>query len=257
METSGRVPLLVPDRPLRILHTSDCHLDGDSPWRDGRHLTSEYFGAFRRVVDKSIELDVDLLLIAGDFFDSNRASEVSTDFALEQLARVRCPTVICPGNHDCFDPGSVYHRVDFRLAGDHVHVVSDIAGQVLEFPELDAVVWGRAATERDPHYRPLEGIPDRQGDRWHVAIAHGHFMEDDRWERRWGPITQSELRRIDWDYLALGHWDRHADVSQGAVRAVYSGAPVPHAWAGAALYVTLDPDSGFSMERIWLPANGE
>jgi exonuclease SbcD len=246
----------LPDRRLTLLHTSDCHLDGDSPWRDGRHLTSEYFAAFRRVVDKAIELDVDMLVIAGDFFDSNRASDLSTGFALEQLARVGRPTIICPGNHDCYDDGSVYRRIDFREAGDHVYVVSDIAGQVLEFPELGAVVWGRAATERDPHYRPLEGIPAREGDRWHIAIAHGHFMEDERWERRWGPIAASELAQIDWDYLALGHWDRHADVSQGAVRAVYSGAPLPHAWAGAALKVVLDPAEGFSMERVWLTEDG-
>ncbi len=244
-------------RRLTILHTSDCHLDGDSPWRDGRHATSEYFAAFRRVVDKAIEMDVDLVLIAGDFFDSNRASELSTDFALAQLARLRCPTVICPGNHDCFDAGSVYHRIDFRQAGEHVYVVSDIAGQRIELPEVGAVVWGRAATERDPHYRPLDGIPDRDAERWHIAMAHGHFMEDERLEKRWGPITASELASLDWDYLALGHWDRHADVSQGRTRAVYSGAPVPHPWAGAALKVVLDPSDGFSMERIWLTENGQ
>lgn len=240
----------MPGRTLTLLHTSDCHLDGDAPWRDGRHLTSQHFEGFRRVVDKAIELDVDMLLIAGDFFDSNRASPVSTDFALEQLARSGRPTIICPGNHDCADSGSVYHRVNFREAGSHVYVISDIAGQKLEFPDLEAVIWGRAATERDPQYRPLEGIPARDGDRWHIAMAHGHFMEDARWERRWGPIAASELAQIDWDYLALGHWDRQADVSQGAVRAVYSGAPVPYVYAGGALHVVLDPDAGFSMERL-------
>ena len=86
------------------------------PWREDRHLTSEHFRAFTRVIDKAIELDVDMLLIAGDFFDSNRASEVSTNFALEQLARLGRPAIIGPGNHDCFDPGSVYHRVDFGQA---------------------------------------------------------------------------------------------------------------------------------------------
>jgi DNA repair exonuclease SbcCD nuclease subunit len=30
-----------------------------------------------------------------------------------------------------------------------------------------------------------------------------------------------------WDYIALGHWEPHADVSSGGVTAVYSGAPMP------------------------------
>ncbi len=247
----------MPSRALRILHTSDCHLDGDMPWRDGRHLTSEHFGAFRRVVDKAIELDVDMLLIAGDFFDSNRASPVSTDFALEQLARLGRPAIICPGNHDCADPGSVYHRIDFSQAGDHVRVITDIGGERLVYEDIEAVIWGRAATERDPHYRPLEGLPPRGGDFWHIAMAHGHFMEDARWERRWGPISQAELAAANWDYLALGHWDRHADVTQGTMRAVYSGCPVPYSYGGHALLVTLDPKDGFSMQRIPLPANEE
>ena len=243
-------------RRLTFLHTSDCHLDGDAPARDGRHETSLHFASFRRVIDAAIAHEVDMLLIAGDFFDSNRASEVATDFALEQLARLACPTVICPGNHDNVDPVSVYHRVDFRQAGDHVRVITDVRGELLEYPELHTVVWGRGATDVDPHYKPLDGIPARDHDRWHVAMAHGHFMEDAKWERRWAPISQAELAGIDWDYLALGHWDRHVEVSQGGVIAAYSGAPVPYPWGGAALKITLDPVDGLTMERIPLPPDG-
>ncbi|MGE5595873.1 MAG: hypothetical protein ACM3S1_07545, partial [Hyphomicrobiales bacterium] len=29
-----------------------------------------------------------------------------------------------------------------------------------------------------------------------------------------------------WDYLALGHWEPHADVSSGGMTAIYSGAPL-------------------------------
>jgi DNA repair exonuclease SbcCD nuclease subunit len=240
-------------RRLTILHTSDVHLDGDQPHKDGRHETSVHFASFRRVIDTAIAHEVDLVLIAGDFFDSNRASEVSTNFALEQLARLSCPTIICPGNHDNVDPVSVYHRVDFSQAGSHVRVITEIAGEVLHYPDLGAKVWGRAATDIDPHYKPLDGIPARDGDHWHIAVAHGHFMEDADWDRRWAPISQAELARIDWDYLALGHWDRHVDVSQGGVVAAYSGAPVPYPWGGAVLKITLDPAAGLTMERIALP----
>ena len=76
----------MPPRRLTILHTSDCHLDGDAPWRDGRHATSEHFAAFRAVVDRAIALDVDLVVIAGDLFDSNRASDVSTAFARASMS---------------------------------------------------------------------------------------------------------------------------------------------------------------------------
>jgi DNA repair exonuclease SbcCD nuclease subunit len=223
------------------------------PHRNDRHLTSRYFAAFRRVIDKAIDLNVDMLLIAGDFFDSNRASQVSTDFALEELARVARPTIISPGNHDCLDAGSVYTRVDFKQAGQHVHVLPH-AGARLEFPELETVVWGRGGTEIDACYRPLENLPSRDGDLWHVAMAHGHVMGGDGWEQRWGPISAGELADGDWDYLALGHWDHFADVSQGRMRAIYSGAPVAprEGDAGGCVYAQFVPGKDVLLERLLL-----
>jgi hypothetical protein len=187
----------------------------------------------------------------GDFFATNRASPVSTDFALQELARAGRPAIICPGNHDCADPGSVYHRVDFSQAGEHVKVITDIMGERLVYEDLGVVVWGRAATERDPHYRPLEGLPPRSGDLWHIAIAHGHFMEDSRWERRWGPISEAELARADWDYLkpwATGNATA-ADPGQHA-----AGTGARRSALQQLLPVRLpagdsDPYDGFLMER--------
>jgi DNA repair exonuclease SbcCD nuclease subunit len=57
-------------RPLRVLHTA--HLDSDGYGADG-HRERERL-AFRRIVDRVLADRVDLLLIAGDLFDHNRAS---------------------------------------------------------------------------------------------------------------------------------------------------------------------------------------
>jgi DNA repair exonuclease SbcCD nuclease subunit len=233
----------MPSRPLQVLHTSDCHLDGDFPYRNDRHLTSKYFASFRRVIDKTLELNADILVIAGDFFDSNRASQVSTDFALSELARTRSQVIIGPGNHDSLDEGSVYQRVDFRQAGDHVHVLSETCGLEIVLPELQTRLWGRGGTEMDPTYRPLAGLPSREGDLWHIAVAHGHFMTDAAWDDRWAPISEEELAGGAWDYLALGHWDHFVDVTQGTMRAVYSGSAVPSRDAeyGTCAQITFTP----------------
>jgi len=244
----------MPSRTLRVLHTSDCHLDGDMPHRDERHLTSKHFAAFRGIVDKTIELDVDLLVIAGDFFDSNRASRVSTDFALSELARARCQVIIGPGNHDSVDAGSVYHRVDFGLAGQHVHVLRETLGQELILPDIQVRIWGRAGTEVDPSYRPLQGLPLREGDYWHIAVAHGHFMEEARWDDHWAPISEDDLRFADWDYLALGHWDHFVDVTRGPMRAVYSGSAVAarDASVGTCAYIILEPGADPNIQTLAL-----
>jgi len=62
------------------------------------------------------------------------------------------------------------------------------------------------------------------------------------------------------DYLALGHWDRHTDVSQGRVKAVYSGAPLGPFHNNPTVAVTLvdlDPSRGVHTHQAPLTSHGD
>ena len=48
-----------------------------------------------------------LLLIAGDLFDNNRVPDDDFDFVRDQLARLSCPVLVLPGNHDVHDHYSI------------------------------------------------------------------------------------------------------------------------------------------------------
>ena len=122
--------------PIRILHTSDIHIAGDTPSLEG----------LRAVVAKALELDVDIVLVAGDLFDSARVGEETVALTLSELQRFGRPVVVIPGNHDCVDERSIYHRVDLTSAGDHVFFAGDPAGEELVFEDLSLVVWARAAS---------------------------------------------------------------------------------------------------------------
>ena len=89
-------------RKVKILHTSDVHLESDTFGRseEGKAYRRRIQVAFQKVVDKVFEENVDLFLIAGDLFDSNRVPEEGIEFALREIARVPCPVVLIPGNHD-------------------------------------------------------------------------------------------------------------------------------------------------------------
>jgi hypothetical protein len=95
-------------------------------------------------------------------------------------------------------------------------------------------------------------MPPRQNGHWRIAMGHGHFEYPEDRDGRSSPIFADDIAALSCDYVALGHWDRFVDVSQGDVRAFYSGAP--H-WAGThralshVVLVTLDPESGVAVER--------
>lgn len=239
---------------IKIVHTSDVHLGTDytslSPLRRRQRLIAE---AFARVVDITVAERAHLFLIAGDLFDSNRPSDQAVSFVVEQLRRLPMPVVILPGNHDPYTPNSVYRRTEFTDLSQRVYIISQESGQVLSFPDMDLVVWGRPDTGKPRGYRPLEGIPPCDAYRWHVAVAHGHLLMPGMVTFSSYPIDVAELAGCGWDYVALGHWERFANVSQGDVCACYSGAPMSLidgvSDSGYAAIVHLRDSEGVSIER--------
>ena len=238
-------------RALKLVHTSDVHQDADAPIqgeRGGARRRAEL--GFERVIDRVRAEAADLLLIAGDLFDSSRVRPEVIAFALSELERVPCPVVVMPGNHDCYDGDSIYRRVDLRDAGSHVFMLTAERGETLEFPDLHATVWGRAMVDHDRHYRPLAGVPERRGQYWHLGMAHGLVTDDPR-DHHSSLIRPEDIADSGLDYLALGHVHVFREVSQKGTTACYSGSPLPlHAGrpGGTLVVVTLDPDTGVSAD---------
>src|SRR4029077_20555049 len=74
---------------------------------------------------------------------------------------------------------------------------------------------------------PLRDPPPRAARR-HVAVGHGHYEPPETWHNPLRPsvlISGQMIRNTAADSLALGHWDRAAQVGCGAVPAYYSGSP--------------------------------
>jgi DNA repair exonuclease SbcCD nuclease subunit len=250
-------------RALKILHTADIHLDSDSygtPEQRQAHRAL-FRRCFQTIIDCALDEAVDLLLIAGDLFDHNRVPDETVLFVQEQLQRLRQPVVILPGNHDCLYTNAVYDRYDVAAACDKAQVITELNGQVLEFPDLDLVLWGRAMEEHGPDFRPLEYLPTRYDQRWHIAMAHGFFYETQEAPERSSPIFAEEIRDTGWDYIALGHQHTLTGVSQGKVVAYYPGSPLVDWYSeglkGHILLLDLRPENGIIVQprQVFQPRN--
>jgi DNA repair protein SbcD/Mre11 len=231
-------------RPLRVLHTADVHLESDGYGDAGQqtaHRERER-RMFRKIVDRALSDQVDLLLIAGDLFDHNRVGDEAVEFVRAELARLPQPVVILPGNHDVLRTNAIYDRHDFTAGAPHVHLIRRLEGEVIELPELDAIVWGRAMEEHEPGFQPLANIPSPDAHRWCLGMGHGFFYQDRQRPDRSSPIFADEIRDTGWDYLALGHQHVQTNVSQGDVTAYYAGAP------GTVLRIELSVDGGIRVE---------
>lgn len=244
---------------LRLLHTADVHLGARHADLGDRAATQRerQFAAFVATVDLALEEKVDLVLIAGDLFDSNTQPRRSVERAAAQIKRLvdsRIRVVIAPGTHDLYDKASIYRAYDMpALAGavgsDLVSVLDPDHPEV-HLRALDVVVHGRCyATKRAPK-SPLADLDVRKDDRaaWHIGLLHAALAIDGKTDGDEVVIRTEEIEASHLDYLALGHWHSTLKGKAGRTTYAYAGAPEPIALdqdkAGNVLLVTLDGADG-------------
>jgi exonuclease SbcD len=244
---------------LRLLHTADVHLGARHADLGDRAATQRerQFAAFVATIDLALAEKVDIVLIAGDLFDSNVQPRRSVERAAAQLKRLveaRIRVVIAPGTHDVFDRSSIYRAYDIPAlagaVGSDLVTVLDPEHPDVHLRSLDAVVHGRCfSTKRAPH-SPLLDFDAARDDRatWHIGLLHAAVAIEGRTDGDDVVITNAEIEASHLDYLALGHWHSTSKGRAGKTAYAYSGAPEPVALdqdrAGNVLLVSLDEADG-------------
>ena len=245
---------------LRLLHTADVHL-GARHTDLGEQAAAQrerQFAAFKAAVDLAVAEQVDIVLVAGDLFDSNTQPRRSVERVAAELRRLvdaRIRTVLIPGTHDVYDRSSIYRVHDLAaLAGsaedDDLVTVLTPDRPSIHLATCDVVIHGPVfATKRAPH-SPLRDLKVTAGEgaTWHVGMVHGSLAIPDRTDRDEVVFTREEIAATGLDYLALGHWHSAQQGRAGGTTWAYAGAPEPVAvtqdGAGKVLLVELAEAGG-------------
>jgi DNA repair exonuclease SbcCD nuclease subunit len=210
----------VTEPDIVLVHSSDLHVDNDP--HQGPYGEDGTTG-LRVVLDAAKTHRADFVLLVGDVFDNNRQPPTILARSRELLADAGRPVLILPGNHDPLTPDSVYLRGGITDI-PHVHVIGLTHQQSVHFSGHDLEFWGHAHIDYS-NMVPLRE-PRPRSSRWQIVLAHGHYEADGVPPLRpsW-LISDSEINATGADYVALGHWNRAAQVGTGAVPAYYSGSP--------------------------------
>jgi exonuclease SbcD len=245
---------------LRLLHTADVHLGARHAdlGEEASAQRERQFAAFQATIDLAIAEKVDLVLIAGDLFDSNtqpRRSVERVAAELKRLVEARIRTVIIPGTHDVYDRSSVYRAYDLpKLAGssaddDFITVLTPDRPDVV-LSSCDVVVHARVFSTKRAPQSPLHDLRATGDGRatWQVGLVHGALAISGKTDADDVVINRDEIAATGLDYLALGHWHSAHQGTAGGVNYAYSGAPEPIALdqdrAGKVLLVTLEEVTG-------------
>ena len=219
---SRRHQFTAPDADILVVHSSDLHVSEGftEPVHEG-----DGTAGLRVVLAAARASKAHITILAGDTFEHNRLSPELIARTLPLLAEAGMPVVILPGNHDPAIEDSVFHRAGMA-ALPNVHVLGMTHDEAILFTALGLEIWGNAHRDynnMDPLLRPH---PRRSF--WQIAVAHGHYEPKPNRATHLRPswlIGDDEIDATEADYVALGHWNRHARVGTGKVAAYYSGSP--------------------------------
>lgn len=222
---------------LSIAHCSDIHLGANS--LNGEVIRNSFSLALKEMSQHS----PDLLIIAGDLFDSNNVGNETVDWTMKVLSELSFNVVIIPGNHDCLEENAILRIFDFNSV-PNVFVLMAAEGELVKFDELKLAMWGKGIIQHNVKYKPLDGCPDKPEDcDWYIGLGHGFFVPRDEQTLRSSPIFMDQIETSPCDYLALGHHHAVKQISNDYTIAAYSGSPTDNI-GGSRSYIIVDLISG-------------
>ena len=218
---------------MKILHIADTHL-GYSAYRrvteDGVNQREiDTYRAFKQFVDHAIKTKPDLIIHAGDLFDSVRPNNRAITFTLDQVLRLskeEIPCVIIAGNHEhpkLKETGQILSIFDHI---EHIYPVYKASYEKLSFnfknkkTTVHAIPQCELKKQFEKELKRLS--PDNDAD-FNIFASHGAvtgiqvFSMSEFNEL----IIPAKVLSRDFDYIALGHYHRYTKLANNAF---YSGS---------------------------------
>lgn len=215
---------------MKFLHIADVHLD--SPFLGLSFLPSELFCqiknaiqlSFEKAVNFAIDNDVDLVLLAGDTFDSIHPTPQSKIFFANQIKRLvdrQIQVVMVLGNHD-------YSQIDDLLLNESPYF--KIIGSNEQIEQVDFMTKSqykyRVVGFSYQHNHITEDIiakyPPKSTSIYTIGLAHAGMKQSSVDQNNYAPFTLNEVKDLNYDYFALGHIHLRRVLSQEPW-IVYSG----------------------------------
>jgi exonuclease SbcD len=208
---------------IKFLHAADLHLDspfaGLSPEKAAERR-KEQRGLLQTIADCANENGCELLLLAGDLFDSDNAYPDTLEALSRAFASCQGQIVIAPGNHDCAVAGSAYRSAKWP---ENVHIFLNPWIESFDFPRLGCRVYGAGFVS--PYQGALlEGFSAPADGYVNLMVLHGDATNP---ASEYNPVSREQIASSSLAYLALGH----VHAASGLLKAGHTY----YAWPGCAM----------------------
>lgn len=185
-----------------------------------RQRKAEILQSFLRIVEYCRDEEVDILLIAGDLFDSENVEEAAVQQIKDAFSTIPATDIyIAPGNHDPYTITSPYRQDGWS---GNVTIFGGTP-RVIENKEKGYRIWGCGFESCYVTDRLLMGVRLPKDELINIGILHGQLVGKSG-KSEYNAITDEDIEKSGIDYLALGHVHKQTRVQRiGDTLYAYSG----------------------------------
>ncbi|MFZ0391333.1 MAG: DNA repair exonuclease [Calditrichia bacterium] len=200
---------------LKILHTADLHLGmkfiRGYPPDVQEKLVKARAETLHRLVEVANKNNCDLLVIAGDLFDSQRINKTEILEAAQIIGRFNgAAALVLPGNHDYLQSGDSRLWDTFRQnMAENCLLLADTRALDLRPHGVDAAVYPAPCSTKHSSENMLGWLDHAVRDpeiRHHFGVAHGSLQGiSPDFNSDYFPMNEAELLEKGLDFWLLGH----------------------------------------------------
>lgn len=158
---------------------------------------------------------IDLLLIAGDLFHRQPLLKElkEVDYLFSSIEHT--DVVLIAGNHDYIKPDSYYRTYQWN---ENVHPLFSEQIEYVELPHIHTCVYGLSYHQREVTEPLYDRAEPKNRQPYEILLGHGG-------DEKRIPIRKNRLEELGYDYIALGHIHKPAELIKN--RIAFSGALEP------------------------------
>ncbi len=200
---------------IKVVHAADLHIDAPLS-ETGRCRKSDLIDDLKTLINFTNQKNADILLIAGDLFDTPYPSEKCALEVISILGDCRGEIFICPGNHDPYISGSVYQKYTFP---DNTYIFT--SRETTSRPaKCGAVIYGYAFTSSSEKKHILGEVSDKNA--LNIYCIHADLGVSGG---SYAPTTALDIELTGADYVALGHIHKRSEIlTAGNTHYAYPGS---------------------------------
>lgn len=211
---------------IKVLHCADVHIGAAESFLGTKaaYRRSETLLTVEHIMDIVKKNGIQLMLIAGDFFDSNKISTETAEKIFAQIGDLKETAVVAvAGNHDPLNSESPYKRC--RLP-ENLYVFGP-EDEYITIESLNTRVYGKSFDNVYLKGEDSFKLKPTEDGYINIAVLHGDFGYTA--DSRYNPITPQFIENSGMDYIAFGHIHKRSEISKlGGTYYAYPGCPEGH-----------------------------